>query len=177
MNPMRRRLIRGFTLVEVMVTALIFLILIGSVLTILAIGQSSWETGDVRVELEQELRKSMSWLSSDLRSAGVTTVTDVPADGAWYTSVTFRKPSDVANGMIVWETDTIQYVCGGAGGRQLLRKTAGSARVVANNIISFQARRMSSNPRMLEVRVSADKRTFKGRLLTDALDLRFNLRN
>ena len=124
----RLRYREGFTLVEVMVTVLIFAILMAAIHTTLLVGQSSWQTNSVRAELGQELRKAVDRMKDDLRQTGSAAITNVPINPevdsvtypdpdddpayAWYTTITFQAVSDVINGAVVWETDITQFVAG-----------------------------------------------------------------
>ncbi|MBU3912429.1 MAG: prepilin-type N-terminal cleavage/methylation domain-containing protein [Candidatus Omnitrophica bacterium] len=167
----------GFTLVEMMVTVFIFLLLIGALFTVLATGSTSWQIGDVRIELQQELRKGMDWIGGELRQGGTFTIEDVPADGSWYDKITFRKPQDVIDGNVVWENEEIQYLLGGSNDRQLLRKVDDEERILANNIISFQVRRQPTSPEIVEITLQADKRTVKGHIIELDLNFQIKLRN
>lgn len=167
----------GFTLIESIITLVIFLILIGAIFTLLTIGRTSWQIGDVHIELQQNLRKGMDWISEELRQGGASTISNVPADGSWYNTITFRKPADVTDGNIVWETEEIQYLLGGLNGRQLLQKVGDEQRVLANNILSFQVRRSPSTPSIVEVSLQSEKRTTRGHLIELNLNFQIKLRN
>ena len=75
-----------------------------------------------RISSRNELRKAMDWMIEDLRQSGTAgTVMNVPADGTWYGSVTFRTPVGVSGNDIVWSSGTIQYVLGGGDSHTLQR--------------------------------------------------------
>lgn len=167
----------GLTLVEIIITLFILLLLIGAILTVLTTGRISWQIGDVRIELQQELRKGMDWITEELRQGGSSTISDVPADGSWYDTITFRKPEGVIDGNIVWEDEEIQYLLGGLNGRQLLRKVGDEERVLANNILSFQVRRKPLTPDIVEIALQSEKRTIRGHLIELDLNFQLKLRN
>lgn len=167
----------GFTLVETVVIFFIFLVLIGALLTVLATGKTSWQVGSARIDLQQELRKSMDWIAEELRQGSSSAISDVPVDGAWYSSITFRTPEDVIDGHIIWASDDIQYLLGGSDGRQLLRKQGSEEKILANDIFSFQMRRNPSTPAIVEVALQAQKRTLRGVQITRGAQFKIKLRN
>ncbi|MBZ0165540.1 MAG: prepilin-type N-terminal cleavage/methylation domain-containing protein, partial [Candidatus Omnitrophica bacterium] len=82
----------GTTLVETMVTVVIFSLIMTGFFAVSTVGENSFQVNRAQIELQQELRKSMETMMNDLRQAGNSSVIDVPANGNWYTSITFRKP-------------------------------------------------------------------------------------
>lgn len=165
----------GFTLAEALVTVVIFSIISGACLMIFLSGSDTWQANDVQVELQQELRKAMEWIKGDLLESGATTVVNVPVDGAWYTTITFRKSSGVSGGNIAW-SNTFQYLVGGSGAQLLRRPLGGAAdRIIAQDIQSVQFRRNTAN--LVEVSLQAQKNTVKGRSLSDNFVFTVKLRN
>ncbi len=172
---------RGVTLVEMMVTAITFALILGICYTILISGSDSWETNSARVELQQELRKAMDRITQDLRQAGSVSIADVPANGTAYTSITFRKSAGVSGGNLVWDTSTTRYFLGGTGGTQLLRQVGSQvASVVAQNIQSAQFSRQASTANVVNVSLQTQKTALRRKMLTDkapSLTLKIYLRN
>lgn len=167
----------GFTLVEIMIVVVIFTLLIGTIFTVLATGKTSFQIGNVRIELQQDLRRGMDWITEELRQSGSSTISGVPANGSWYDTITFRIPVGVSGGNIVWETDEIQYLLGGLNNRQLLRKVDSDEKVLANNIISLEFSRQSLSSGIVEIALEAEKETVKGHLVEVDLDFKIKLRN
>ena len=167
----------GFTLVEAMVTMLIFSVLAGGLFAVLRAGDNSWQTNQVKVELQQDLRKAIEWMKDDLREAGTTSIEDVPADGSWHTSITFKTPSGISGGTLVWNTDTIQFITGGTGGTQLLRISGGVTKVIAQYIQLVQFRRQPSSSDILEIQIQGQKDTVQGNIINYQLDYKVQLRN
>ncbi len=168
-NKMRRipKKNRGITLVEVMVTVIIFAFILGICYSLLISGSDSWETNSTRIELQQELRKAMDWITQDLRQAGSVAIVDVPANGSTYTSITFRKSAGVSGGNLVWDSSTTRYSLGGTGGTQLLRQVSGqTASVIAQNIQSLQFSRQTSTSNIVTVSLQAEKKTLRGKNLS-----------
>lgn len=175
---------RGFTLAEMMVTVVIFSFILGICYALFISGSDSWETNSTRVELQQELRKAMDWITQDLRQAGSASIVDVPADGSTYTSITFRKSAGVSGGNLVWDADTTRYFLGGANGNQLQRQIGSqTASVIAQNIQSLQFSRQGSASNIVDVSLQAQKTTLRGKTLTGktpiqaSLSLKIFLRN
>ncbi len=182
LSPFKGR--QGLTLVEALVTVIIFSFILGICYMILISGSDSWETNSVRVELQQELRKAMDWITQDLRQAGSASIVNVPANGSAYTSITFRKAAGVSGGSITWDSSTTQYSLGGTGGTQLLRQVGSqTAAVIAQNIQSLQFSRQASSSNVVNVSLQAEKATLRGKTLTGkapiqaSMSLKIYLRN
>ena len=172
---------RGVTLVEVMTTVVIFSFILGICYALLISGSDSWETNSARIELQQELRKAMDWVSQDLRQAGSASITNVPADGTAYTSITFRKSAGVSGGNLVWDSSTTRYFLGGTGGTQLLRQVGSqAASVIAQNIQSVQFSRQASTANVVSVSLQTQKTTLRRKMMAEkapSLTLKIYLRN
>ena len=112
----------GYSLIEVLVTVSIFAVLAGAINTVLLIGESSWQTNSVQLELQQELRKAMDWMKDDLRQTGPAAISDGPvsANDTDYASITFQKATGISGSSIEWgggDSDaTTQFLLGGTGG-------------------------------------------------------------
>ncbi|MCA9407412.1 MAG: prepilin-type N-terminal cleavage/methylation domain-containing protein [Candidatus Omnitrophica bacterium] len=168
---------QAFSLVEMMVTMVIFSILLGGLYASAAVGEKAWDVNAVKVELHQELRKAMEWMIYDLRQAGQASITNVPSDGAWYTTITFKSASGVTAGTIDWDANSTQFVRGGTGNAQLQRIRNGVTKVLALDLSSLQFRRQAGSPNVLEVALAAQKSTTKGISVQYNLDFNVQLRN
>jgi hypothetical protein len=133
--------------------------------------------GDTQVKLEQDVRKAMEWMKNDLLEAGASKITNVPANGTWYTTITFQTSNGVSSGAIVWDSNTINYALGGTGGTQVIRTYNSGTKVLANHISSMQFRRQSASSQVLEVALTALKTTNNQRQLTQTLNFEVVLRN
>lgn len=170
--------LKGFTTVEVLVTVLIYSIIAGSCYMALISGNTAWQLTSVEVELQQELRKGIDAMAEDLRQAGSSSITDVPADGVWYTTITFKTCTGVSGGNISWSSNTVQYVLGtGANANRILRNSGGQSKVIAQDIQTLQIRRQSSTPNIVELSLSAQKKTSGARLLNLNSNFSTRLRN
>jgi Tfp pilus assembly protein PilW len=167
----------GSSLLEVLVTLMIFSIIIAAINATLLIGDSSWNTNSIHIELQQELRKSMDWMKDDLRQTGASAISDVPANGTWYTAITFQKTTGVSGGSITWDSDTTRFILGGSGADQLQRIEGLTTTVIAQSMQSVRFRRLAGAPDIVEVALQAQRDTFKGATITSNLNFKVQLRN
>lgn len=175
----RKRMIgplRGFTLVEVLMTVVIFAVLFGVCFTILLSGSDSWQVNSTQMQLQQNLRRAMNWIKEDLIEAGQSTITNVPANGSWYNTITFSVPSGVSGNAITWASPSIQFLLGGASSNELQR-TSGTTKTVAQYIQSLQFRRQATSPTIVEVSLQAQKNSVKGTPVTMTKSFKVKLRN
>jgi len=172
---------KGFSLAEILVTALIFSVIMGAIHTTMVIGDSSWNLNSTNIALQQELRKAMDWMKDDLRQTGTAAVTNVPADGNWYTTITFQMVSGVSGGVITWNSDTTQFVLGGTPATQLQRIENSITKVLALDIQSLQFRRLASAPDVIEVALVAQKSSSKvgsaSGVISSSLTFKVQMRN
>ena len=169
---------KGMSLSELLVSIFIFSLLSAALLAVVVVGQRSWVTNEVKIGLRQELRKAMETMIYDLRQAGNASIANVPADNTWYSTITFQIPSTVSGGIIVWDSNAIQYVLGGAGGDQLQRIQGGTTQIISKNIQSVQFRRLSTDVNTLEIDLTAqDTIDLTGESLSLDLDFNIELRN
>lgn len=168
----------GFSLVEVLITVSLFAILFTACFIVLLSGSKSWEINSTKMQVQQELRKAVDWIKEDMFDAGQSTITNVPADGSWYSTITFKVPTGVSGNAPVWSSSTTQFVLGGgATANQLQEITGGVTRILANKIQSLQFRRQSTSPGIVEVSVQAQKTSTKGTLVTMSTSFKVKLRN
>ena len=167
---------RGFSFAELIIVVLISSFLIGGIYTVLGAGTSSWEINRDRLEVQQELRKGMDWMRRDLRQAGISTVTGVPANGTWYTTIIFQTPSGVAGGTITWNA-AVQYSRAGTGNQQLLRTVGGTPRVIAQNFNTLQFRRTAADPSVIQISAQAQKNTPQHGLISMTVTTQERMRN
>ena len=136
-----------------------------------------WEMSKTKTELQQELRKGMDWMIYELRQAGNLSIQNVPANGNWYSTITFQIPSGVTAGTLTWNASSIQFVKGGSGSNQLLRISGGNTKILGQYFQSLQFRRQSATPDILEVAMQAQKNTDRGRQVNYQLNFNVELRN
>ena len=176
---------QGFSLAEMMVTVAIFLMMTAGFYAALAAGDASWATNSVKMELQSNLRTAMEAMIYELRQAGPASIADVPADDTSYDQMTFRKPSGISVGSIVWQGDCIRFLRGGTSGNDLIRETIPTvcsnspsvSKVVTQNITSLQFTRSSTKTDEITVNMQASKNTIKGLPITYNLAFTFQIRN
>jgi Tfp pilus assembly protein PilW len=178
MNNMRTKISdrRGFSLAEMIIVVLLSVFLIGGIYTVLSTGKNSWEINRDRLELVQELRKGIDWMRKDLRQAGVSKITGVPADGTWYTSITFQTPSGVVSGAATWNA-AVQYHRGGTGNQQLLRTVGGVDRAIAQDMNLVQFKRTAADPSVVLISAQAQKNTPQHGLISITMTAQERTRN
>jgi len=175
--PKRLKDQQGLSLAEVMVTVVLFLLVAGALYLSASAGQNSWQVNTAQIQLQSELRKAMEWMKYDLIQAGPSSILDVPADGAGYSTITFQIPSTVSGGSIVWDSDRIIFALGGADGTQLLRRKGADVKVIAQNVQTLQFTRQIASSNILEIALTGQKADIKGTPLSYQLSFQVKLRN
>ncbi len=168
---------QGYSLVEVVAAAFLFSLMVGACLMIFLSGSDAWQVTSLSVQLQQERRKAMDWIKEDLVEAGSSTITDVPADDAWYNTITFQTPAGVSGESITWSTDTTQFALGGSNGDEIIRTVGSTTKTLAQNIQSLQFRRQSTNPSIVDVVINSQKSTTRGILVSNTSSFKVKLRN
>lgn len=168
----------GFTLVEMIVTILIFSILIGGLYASLHLGAESWGTNKTSIELQQELRKATEHIKNELLEASPSSITNVSANGIPETYINFKIPQGVSNGTILWDPNSIQFALGGTNTTNLIRSTAnGSSKVIATDISAIEFTRQTLTPNVLDIKITAQKSTSGNRDLSQQTEFKISLRN
>ena len=173
----RMQLQSGTTLVEALITVLLFTMLFGAAVAVLLSGSDSWQVNSVMAELQQERRKAVEWMKEDLLQGGYSTITNVPADGVWYTTITFNTSAGVSGGNITWSTNTVRFLLGGSGSTELQKVSGSTTKVIAEDIHTLQFRRQSTTPSVVEVSLTAQKNTLKGATLSATTTFKVKMRN
>lgn len=170
---------KGFTLVEIIIAAFLFSIISAAIFSVLATGRNSLSAGESQISVQQACRNSLDAMVKELRQAGALTISDVPANGANYTSITFQIPVSISETGPAWSAN-IRYSLGGLNGMQLLRAQSGNQRVMGNNISAVSFNRSAANPNVVNISITAQKNTFPGftaRQTTITLVSQVKLRN
>lgn len=144
---------RGFSLIELMITLLIFSILLGAIYSAMSMGRTSFQTGDIQIAVQQETRKAMDKLSKEIREASSVNLTNAYPFTIWGENIKYEVNNN-----------------------QLLREAQGqSPTVLANNVTSIQFSLFGGD--MVYITLIAQKNTFLGRSLTATLNSQVTLRN
>ncbi len=152
---------RGLTLLEIIIVVFLFSIISAAIFSVLATGRNSLSAGESQIGVQQACRNGLDSMIKELRQAGDSTITGVPANGTNYSSITFQIPTAIAATGITWSSN-IQYALGGLNNAQLLRTQSGSQRVLANNISVLSFNRSAANPNVVNINITAQKNTFPG---------------
>jgi len=169
---------KAFTLIETLVSILIFAIIVMSIFLVMSIGQRSWFTGDASMEIRQQLIIAITRMNSELsetNSAQTNLTADVPAF-----SITFKIPHDNNGdgtvvdtlGNIEWSTP-ITYARDAS--NNLIRTYAGVSSIIGRDISFLQFTNTQS--RLIQVDITAQKTDNTGKLLQDVEQSIIKMRN
>lgn len=170
---------RGFTLVEIMVTSVILAVLIVALFLVLSIGQSSWLNADVSIQLRQEIARAIIVMGQELNEtspAKINITLNNPGS-----SIIFKVPQDLngdgyvvtAAGDLEW-SPSIAYSLNASG--QIQRAVSGGATtIIANNITALQFTRIQND--VVRINLVASKASNTGRLAQDSGEIVVKLRN
>ncbi len=67
---------KGFTLLEILVTVLIFSFIVAGMYSILNLAKTNYDTNLVSLNLQRQARQGMSWLSREIRQAYLSSILD-----------------------------------------------------------------------------------------------------
>jgi len=171
---------RGFTLIEVIVSVSIFVFMILAVFVVMDIGRSSYFTGGLAVEVHQEVMKPFMTIERELRETAPSQIN--LSSGNSSSSITFKVPHDNDGdgdvldnyGNIEWSGD-ITYALNG--NNQITRTASGITSVLANNIINLSFTRSVTPVDILQINVTARKTSLSGRQIQDTGGLELKMRN
>ncbi|MCX5696136.1 MAG: prepilin-type N-terminal cleavage/methylation domain-containing protein [Candidatus Omnitrophica bacterium] len=170
---------RGFTLVEIMVTSVVLAILIVSLFLVLSIGQRSWLNADVSIQLRQEIARSIIVMGQELNEtspAKINITLNSPAS-----SVVFKIPQDLnGDGYVVTTAGDIEWSPNityslNASNRIQRAVSGGATTIIANNITGLQFTRTQNET--IQVNLTASKVSNTGRLVQDTGEFVVKLRN
>lgn len=166
----------AFSLLEMLVAIGIFSLVIIASLGMFVSGRRGFELGGVQIEVEQEARRALDYMSKELRQAGRNKI-QAPAEGASSSTIIFEIPYNVdnspdgdvidASGNIEWSNDagakrvgTITYSLVGG---QILRNLSftGEQSVLGNRItgVTFS---WPSGTDIIDISLTAEKYALAG---------------
>ena len=156
---------KGLSLVEALVSILIFSLIMIAIVAYVVVGRNSLFTTDTPTELRQNVLFSVMSIYRELRKTAPSR-TNLAA-GASSNSLTFQVPFDnngdgltVDNaGNIEWGT-AITYSLNGSS--QLIRTQGGVTSVVSPNIALLQFSRSATEDKIIQVDITAQKVTGAG---------------
>jgi prepilin-type N-terminal cleavage/methylation domain-containing protein len=171
---------KGFTLIELIVSISIFLILIFVLFSMMGSGTSAWFTGSRSVELRQEIIKVFMKMEVELQETRPAQIS--LSIGSTSPALTFKIPQDNDNdgtildsfGNVEW-SNNITYALNGA--NQITRTASGATTILANSIITLQFTRPTTSVSLLQIDVTAHKTIPSGRIIQDSGQIIRKMRN
>ena len=150
-DSIKQKVNTGFTLIEILVAFLIFIVALGIIYNIYFSGLDIWETGRYQAELQAQARTALYYMVSELRNA-TRISTQNPSPNLTIPSVpnnkdiAFYLPQDLdddglitdANGDIEWETSNriqYQYI---PGQKEVRRLEKGVQRILTRDVTDIQ---------------------------------------
>ena len=177
---------KGFTIIEVLVSAMIISVLILAAFAVLDVGRSSWFAGDVRADLRKEMIRAFMSMERELRETRPSQLVSFP-HGTSSAEVTFKIPQDSADadatildsfGYIEW-SGNIRYWLNGS--NEIIRTDpSGTTRVLARGITSlgFSRNRTPALPEdLLIINITAQKASGIGKVVSETGQLIIKMRN
>lgn len=156
---------RGFTIVELMTVALIFALILVATFSILTAGRKSWQIGTTQVEVQQEARRAMDRMVSELRegsSIDQSTFTDGVSD-------------DIIRFTLEEETIEFAVVQVESGKKQLQRTPEGTTPILANDVESVQFNLFGGD--IVYITLTTKKNSISGHFVETDLNSQVVLRN
>jgi hypothetical protein len=101
-NRTPRRATGGFSLVELMIVATVFLVLVGAVTLTADANARAYQTGMTVATLESQSAIAVERVAAELRTAGLATLNPDPAPGVGSDNLRYAKAVDYQSGAIVW---------------------------------------------------------------------------
>jgi len=183
------RLVKGFSLIELMIVSAIFVFLLGVILGFINFGNISWQSGSSKITVNQELRRGMEAMGRDLSQAKASTISIPP--GGSSNSISFQMARDLNNdGAISLSSGVLEglqpsdpYITysmvfnASAGFNQLIKTSNGSTSVLANYLTGLQFTRDLSSQNIIYISLSGEKSSIAGHLVKGSLSGRLILRN
>ena len=184
----------GFTLIEILVASVIFILALGIIYNTYFSGLDIWEVGRYQAELQAQARIALNYMVSELRNA-TRTSTQNPSPNLSIPSVpnnknmAFYLPHDLdddgfitdANGDIEWETSNrieYQYI---PGQKELRRLEKGVQRILARDVTDIQFIDINIDPTLsineLRIVLALSKTTPRQRNISITLSSIVALRN
>ena len=143
----------GFSLIELLIVLFVFSILLGITYASLNMGHLSYQSGDIKIVVQQETRKAMNKIVTELREAHSVNMTDEYPFSIWDEKIKY----EVVNNQ--------------------LQKTVegGAVTILANNVGNIQF--SLSGGDVVYITMVAQKNTILGHSLSTALTSQVKLRN
>jgi type II secretory pathway component PulJ len=157
---------KGFILVEVLVSILILSFLMVGIYGVLYAGSNTYHTSVGVVGLQQQARLAMDGLTRELRQARTSAINITSSD-----DISFSIPSETYGA--VW-IGPIRYYFDAVNNQIIREHPVGTEKIVANNVQSLD---FSLNDGILDIRITCANRGAAQRDLSFTLEEQVRLRN
>jgi len=158
---------RGFTLVEILVVAVIFALMMAGITGVLNLGYLSFPVDLGQMEAHQQARQLMSWATRELRQSRNLQILPLTSD---MDQIIFNSSAGLG---ISYYPDSGDFNGDGAVNQIVREYPAGTRRIIAGSISRFK---FNLNNNLLRIEIRADK-TVSGRNLSFVLIEQIRLRN
>lgn len=171
---------KGFSLIELIISSCIFIILILAIFQAMDMGRSLWFTADVSTELRQEIIKTITIIEREIKETRPSqTSLQISSNSNTFT---FRIPQDNngdgtildANGNVEWSAN-ITYTRNAA--NQITRTDANGTTILANHITNLLFTRPASPVNIVQIDITANRTTSLGRQIQDTGWIQIEMRN
>ena len=165
---------------EIIFAVAIFLLLILAIFAVMDVGRGAWFSGDVSVQLRQEIIRAFTTMERELKETRPAKISLTIGNSS--PSLTFQIPQDNNNdgtildsfGNIEW-SGNIAYTLNGA--NEITRTASGVTSVLARNIVNLQFSRPVSPVNLLQIDITAQKVSVQGRTGQDSGQITIKMRN
>lgn len=152
---------KGFTLVEVLVSAAIGVMILVAVLTVFTQGDAIFQQEITLLDLQQDVRRAMDGMTREIRQAFPTGNVGIGTSNITFTMV-----------------DDTNYVTYSLSGNEIIREYPAIAdKILARNINALTFLQGGAGNRVITIGVNATQTDNKGRLLQYSLSEKVRLRN
>jgi len=147
---------KGFTLLETLVTVMIFSFIVIGIYGVLGVAQTNYDTRSVSLNLQRQARQGINWLSREMRQAYWSSISIASPDSNNNNSITFNTPDATGVNYSVTKTQGL-----GSTLWQLERTCpACASKIRANDIIGLNLSQGSGH--ILNIQMTTSK-TFSSR--------------
>ncbi|MFH1867901.1 MAG: prepilin-type N-terminal cleavage/methylation domain-containing protein [Candidatus Omnitrophota bacterium] len=178
---------RGFTLLEILITVAIFTILVLGVFQLMEAGNRFWLEGGASAELRQDIIRALMRMESELKETR--SISPAPqinlAIGASSPALTFNIPQvDSATGTILNPIGAVNWsapITYALNANNQITRTdigTGTVTIIANHVSGLVFARLATDPsNILRINITVGKTTLTRRQLQDTQQIRIKMRN
>ncbi|MBI4313224.1 MAG: prepilin-type N-terminal cleavage/methylation domain-containing protein [Candidatus Omnitrophica bacterium] len=170
----------GFSLVEMVIVAAIFALMMGVVFASATAGSKSMDIHQARISATQEARRGLDEMARELIRAPTAEIADETGETAWpaageWTGIQFRYPEGVDDDGEV--DDWSAVITYSLDGDQLMRTDdAGSSRVLANGVTDFVIQQGDTQDEIW-IQLTTEKTSRSNHVMQQPLQMRIRVRN